>query len=188
IARHPVTVAQFQAFVNHSGYQPAGNDWASDTAAADYPVVDVTWHDALQYCRWQAAQSGLPVTLPSEAEWEKAARGTDGRVYPWGSYPPTTAMCGFQRGRVGAYSPQGDSVYGCSDMAGNVWEWTRSAYRPYPYRPDRGQEDIVLSQPRVVRGVTYGDMTRYARCACRYNLKQNTRLLTLGFRVVVTPH
>jgi len=119
IGRYPVTVAQFRAFVEASGYQPKDSD--SLNGPDNHPVVYVTWHDALPFCRWLSERTGLPVTLPSEAEWEKAARGTDGRIYPWGNGPPDESRCNFAGGRttpVGRYSPKGDSPYGCVDMAG----------------------------------------------------------------------
>jgi formylglycine-generating enzyme required for sulfatase activity len=93
IGQHPVTVAQFRSFVDESGYRPADRD--SLRGQDDHPVVNVTWHDALNFCRWLAEETGLPVTLPSEAEWEKAARGTDGRIYPWGDDLPDEDRCNF---------------------------------------------------------------------------------------------
>ena len=186
LSRYPVTVAHFQTFIQESGYQPAGRH--TTAGAATEPVIDVTWHDALAYCRWLSERSHLPVTLPSEAQWEKAARGEDGRPYPWGQTRPTATLCNFDRSPVGQFSPQGDSPYGCSDMVGNVWEWTRSSYRAYPYIAQDGREDMTTPEPRVVRGVTFSNLGQYARCAYRYPLKQNMHLLTLGFRVVVDPN
>jgi formylglycine-generating enzyme required for sulfatase activity len=185
LARYPLTTAHFRIFVQAQGYKPRGSHYLA--GEDDFPVIDVTWYDALAYCRWLGEQSGLPLTLPSEAQWEKAARGSDGRRYPWGNMLPTATLCNFQPTPIGYYSPQGDSPYGCADMAGNVWEWTRSAYQPYPYQPSDGREDIEPQQARVVRGLTFNDLARYTRCACRYALKQNLHLLTLGFRVAVVP-
>jgi len=183
ITRYPVTIASFRAFTGHTSQPLSGSDF--ENGPDDYPVVDVTWHDALAYCQWLGELTGLPVALPSEAQWEKAARGSDGRRYPWGNHPPSSAYCSFERTVVGRYSPQGDSVYGCADMSGNVWEWTRSSYRAYPYQADDGREALALNESRVVRGVTFNDPGRFTRCAYRYNLKPNIRLHSLGFRLVI---
>ena len=185
IGRYPVTTACFQAFVANSGYRPGGTGL---NRPRNQPVAGVTWYDALAYCRWLSQRSGLSVALPSEAEWEKAARGTDGRRYPWGNQPPTPELCNFHHPTpVGHYSPQGDSPYGCADMAGNIWEWTRSAYQPYPYRPDDGREALAGDNIRVIRGVSFNNPEQMTRCAFRYRLKPNLSLPTLGFRVVVCP-
>ncbi len=112
-------------------------DFEIGRSKEDHPVVNVTWHDAVAYCKWLAGVTGKAYRLPSEAEWEKAARGTDGRIYPWGDewHRMRCNASGGKRGgttRVGNYSPLGDSPYGCADMVGNVCEWTRSLYRVYP--------------------------------------------------------
>jgi formylglycine-generating enzyme required for sulfatase activity len=196
IGRCPVTVGQFRAFVEGSGYRP-GNE-ASLRGPDDHPVRYVTWHDALAYCRWLAEKTGVPVTLPSEAEWEKAARGTDGRIYPWGNDWDATRCNTGEGGKgdttpVGAY-PNGASPYGCLDMAGNVWEWTRSlwgrdAQKPafgYPYDPGDGREDLDAGNEvlRVVRGGSFGYSGSYARCACRRWNNPVGGWDVSGFRVV----
>ncbi|NLS76121.1 MAG: SUMF1/EgtB/PvdO family nonheme iron enzyme [Chloroflexi bacterium] len=191
IGKHPVTVAQFRAFVEAAAPKLQGRPELDK--GDDHPVIHVSWHDALAYCRWLSERSGLPVTLPSEAEWEKAARGDDGRLYPWGNEPPTDELCNYNSNRgttpVGRYSPQGDSPYGCADMAGNVWEWTRSHWKPYPYDAADGREDLSGgdSVRRVLRsGSSYyeaGDV----RCASRFWDDPLYRGGGSGFRLVVAP-
>lgn len=185
ISRYLITAGHYQVFLKQTAYQPAGP--VSPDEETNRPVADVTWTDALAYCRWLSDRSGLPVTLPSEAEWEKAARGTDGRRYPWGNQPPGPHLCNVTRSTsVGRYSPQSDSPFGCADMAGNVWEWTRSQYRPYPYQANDGREQLDDDQPRVVRGLTFNNPAPMTRCAYRYRLEPQIYLPTLGFRVVVS--
>jgi len=200
IGRYPVTVAQFRAFVEASGHRPA--EPGSLKGPDDHPVVQVTWYDALSFCHWLSERAGLPVTLPSEAEWEKAARGTDGRIYPWGDEPPDEGRCNFGdrvggATPVGRYSPQGDSPYGCADMAGNVWEWTRSLWgsdwgKPefgYPYDPGDGREDLEAGQGvlRVLRGGAFDYAAWVVRCAFRYWKYPDLRLRYYGFRLVASP-
>jgi formylglycine-generating enzyme required for sulfatase activity len=192
IARYPVTVADFRAYVEAADPSLQGAHGLSQRG--DHPVTGVSWHDALGYCRWLSQRSGLPVTLPSEAEWEKAARGDDGRLYPWGNEPPTDDLCNYgDSGRgttpVGRYSPQGDSPYGCADMAGNVWEWTRSHHKPYPYDPADGREDLGAGDDisRVLRGGAFFFNQRFVRCAARNFYYPFFRFSVGGFRVVVAP-
>lgn len=192
IGQYPVTVAQFRAFVEAASPKLQGRPDLS--GPADYPVVTVSWYDALAYCRWLSGRSGLPVTLPSEAEWEKAARGAEGRVYPWGDDPPNDALCNYGKpGRgitpVGRYSPQGDSPYGCADMAGNVWEWTRSHWKAYPYDPADGREDLGAGDrvSRVLRGGSYFDAARIVRCASRFRYNPYYWYGYFSFRLVVAP-
>ena len=215
IGKYPVTVAQFAAFVQASGYRTTaekegggyawtggefkGADWQHPggsprdlQAIAHHPVTQVSWDDSVAFCQWASQVSGRAVRLPNEAEWEKAARGTDGRVYPWGSQAPDRERCNFNFSvrdttPVGWHSPDDDSPYGCADMAGNVWEWTGSLFKPYPYRPDDGREDISGLGRRVVRGGAWDETQRYVRCACRGRSLPSYRFSDRGFRVCVSP-
>jgi formylglycine-generating enzyme required for sulfatase activity len=125
IAKTPVTNALYVRFIAASGHEPPEH-WEGSgppVAIADHPVTFVSWHDAFEYANWAGMR------LPTEQEWEKAARGTDGRIYPWGN-TWRDGVCNTNDDGiwgptpVGKYSPVGDSPTGCVDMAGNVWEWT----------------------------------------------------------------
>ncbi len=210
IARYPTTVAQFRAFVEDSRYRP--RDPNCLRGMVNHPVVWVTWYDALAYCDWLTTRlrdwSGTPeplrgllrsgrwrVTLPSEAEWEKAARGADGRFYPWGDrFDPdcaNTAESGIGRvSAVGCFG-RGESPYGVLDMSGNVWEWTRSLWDDYPYptggSAQKQREDLKSGDPRVLRGGAFYFNRRNARCACRNWGNPDFWSGDIGFRVVVSP-
>jgi formylglycine-generating enzyme required for sulfatase activity len=149
------TNTQYQAFVRATGHD-APPHWAEGRippGRSNHPVVCVTWHDAVEFCDWLRAETEQPFRLPTEAEWEKAARGTGGRIYPWGDDPPDEDRCNFNghvedTTPIGRYSPQGDSPYRCADVAGNVSEWCHSLYRSYPYHAGDGRENqAVTSTP-----------------------------------------
>ena len=178
IDRHEVTNAQFARFIQ-AGNNAQG-DWRQYASGKDqHPVVNVTWHDAVAYCKWAGKR------LPTEAEWEKAARGTDGRRYPWGeTWEPSRAngnMTVKTTTPVGSY-PTGTSPYGIHDMAGNVWEWVSSLYRPYPYAATDGREDLTGSERRVGRGGSWDDIPGLLRSANRFRLDPTSQGDSLGFR------
>ncbi len=156
----------------------------------------------MAYCQWLSKKTVKHYRLPSEAEWEKAARGEEGLIYPWGNEWDKTRLNSAEGGKgdntpVGQYSPNGDSPYGVADMAGNVWEWTRSLWgkdweKPdfrYPYNPEDGREDLNAGSNmlRVLRGGAFLNSQRYVRCAVRYRGDPNLRSRRLGFRVVLSP-
>jgi formylglycine-generating enzyme len=219
IGQGPVTVAQFAAFVEATGYvttaeQEGGAsswprlDWLPVAEASwrepygrgssvdrkqDHPVTVVTWDDARAFCRWASEVSGLAIRLPSEAEWEKAARGEDGRIWPWGDAPADQQRLNLGQEHqdtspVGSYSPAGDSPYGCVDITGNVWQWTHSAYQRYPYRAEDGREDPTRDYvTRVLRGGAAwsgpGDYVVYRR----ESKGPLFRSAVIGFRVAAEP-
>jgi formylglycine-generating enzyme required for sulfatase activity len=157
---------------------PAGPTF-KDATRADHPVTIVGWAQASTYCRWVGKR------LPTEAEWEKAARGADGRRYPWGPrFDPEKANAGYTAGTSAAGQfPAGGSPYGVLDMAGNVWEWTSSLYRPYPYDPGDGREDTTARGARVNRGGSWYYAPWYVRTTYRATADHIYRRIgDLGFR------
>ena len=199
IGCNPVTNAQFARFVEATHYRTTAEDtgfsrvwsggrWVEVEGAywrrpesprgnvdkrLHHPVVCVSWFDAQAFCEW----AGL--RLPSEKEWEKAARSTDGRIYPWGNEQPSQERANFalRQGKtnsVGQFSPAGDSPYGISDMAGNVWEWTSSWFDA------RGNHTI---RPRVVRGGAWSSEPQNLRATYRLDVDPALRFNTVGFRV-----
>ncbi|MBI1792233.1 MAG: formylglycine-generating enzyme family protein [Acidobacteria bacterium] len=179
LALHPVTNAQYQKFKG---------DWKFEAGKGDHPAVRVNWEDAQAYCRW----AGL--RLPTELEWEKGARGVDGRKYPWGKeWDPSKCRNYNNRGNeetsgVWSYA-EGVSPWGMYQMSGNVWEWCKDWYESGAYsRYKQGD----LSPPksggsRVVRGGSWNFVnTGYFRCAYRYNFEPGYRLDPQGFRCART--
>jgi formylglycine-generating enzyme required for sulfatase activity len=203
MARFPVTNQQYSLMA-----RDIGKPIIMSKVQAQHPVVNVSWYDAQKYIEWlnKKYQAELPkgyrFCLPSEAEWEKAARGTDGNDYPWGDdfdwSKCNTEVVG-KTTPVGYYSPQGDSPYGCADMASNVWEWTRSLWGndfsfptyKYPYRfdDDREDENVDESILRVLRGGMYGDSGGgcLPLCSGRNWDSPDHSDNYFGFRVAVSP-
>jgi formylglycine-generating enzyme required for sulfatase activity len=160
------------------------------------PVVGVTWFEARAYCawleaRWRSVDSGCrSVRLPTEAEWEKAARTPANGRYPWGKH--WASECAntveghlLRTTPVGIY-PGGATALGVHDLSGNVWEWTLSLYRPYRYQPGDGRNDPEAEGQRVVRGGSWGGGRGDARCAYRGRVRPDDFGGGLGFRGVVS--
>lgn len=199
LARHEVMVAQFAAFARASSWRVDPQALAGPPA---HPVVFVSWPDALAYCRWlegelkrapeaparvkQLLAEGWRVTLPSEAEWEKAARGTDGRRYPWGSEPRRDRANYQNQGTapVGTY-PCPECAHGLADMSGNVWEWTSSPYQPYPYDASDDRANLDADALWVMRGGSFGDPARQVRTSARGAADPGARRAFIGFRVAL---
>jgi formylglycine-generating enzyme required for sulfatase activity len=156
IARFPITVAEYACFVRSGYHAPA--DWQKQLSGLDHPVVSVSWQDAVAYAAWLAERTAELWQLPSEAEWEKAARGTDGRIYPWGD-TFDQVRCNLVISAVLSFAslvntghlpgspppvgrhPLGASPYGVQDMVANMWERTRSRFLPYPSSMASGKDD-----------------------------------------------
>ncbi len=192
IGKFPVTNAQYAEFVRATNAR-APQHWpngAIPSGKENHPVVRVSWHDSIAFCRWLSKASGQSVRLPNEFEWEKAARGVDGRIFPWGNDDPTAELCNFYGSNVGDTTPvdrypKGVSPYGVWDMAGNVWEWTGSVYAPYPYKAHDARDDPNASGRRVVRGGSFSDDAGFVRCAVRVRDFPVSVYRLIGLRVVV---
>lgn len=179
----PVTNSQFSAFVAATGYRMP--DWKPEqTSGSDHPVVGVSWEDARIYCEWANKR------LPSEAEWEKGARGTDGRTYPWGDrFHPQHANVignGFAGTAPVGNFPTGASPFGVLDMAGNVWEWVADWYDAsrYARRGGGGEGEVFADsrQHRTMRGGAWICHVRYLRCSERGHQAPDYRSSFAGFR------
>lgn len=236
IGKTEVTNAQFEAFVEATLYtttaeiegwawawtgsawdKTEGANWrnpqgpkSSISGKKNHPVVSVSWDDAVAFCAWVSKVSGKHVRLPTEAEWEKAARGPSTALgmagtYPWGDAAPNGRLLNYAdknlkvdwadkeqddgyetSAPVGSY-PSGASPYGALDMAGNVWEWTSSLDKPYPYIVDDGREAQRGSEARVLRGGGFGSFPGGVRAAIRFGDNPNRRSVDLGFRIVAAP-
>lgn len=185
IDKFEVTNADFAQFVEATGYQTdaekegRSKNWRNAAKGKDnHPVVYVSWNDAVAYCEW------LGKRLPTEAEWEKAARGTDKRMYPWGNeWAPAKANVketGLRGTAVVGSFGAGASPYGVEDMAGNVWEWTADWYQPYPGSTYRTQ--YFGERFKVVRGGGWFEMADAVRTTNRDLTSANAANDDMGFR------
>jgi formylglycine-generating enzyme required for sulfatase activity len=199
IGRYEVTVAQLAAFAAAARYRL---DPAALQAAPDHPATHVSWTDALAYARWlqtalqtwpdappqlrELLRSGWLITLPSEAQWEKAARTSDGRIYPWGNTPDASQGNFGTSGtrRVGSFACAA-CAFGLADLSGNVWELTRSPFQPYPY--DASDRAAQPDAPAlfVMRGGSFSDASNNVRAATRGGVDPGARRAFIGFRLVL---
>ena len=202
IAKYPLTVAEYEMYIAATGktmpdaeelyamyiafLESIDETWDEEYIQAlmqkfqwtelrkqpDYPMIFLTWYDITAYAKWLSEVTGEKWRLPSEAEWEKAARGTDGRIYPWGdewdvnkaSAPSSIMPLEFMP--VGRHS-QGASPYGVMDLVGSVIEWTNTAYKAYPYNATDGRENDQSQRGRVARGNCWSNNIRSMRIANR---------------------
>jgi len=213
LACYPVTNAQWALFMAAGGYQPnqpwwdaSGRKWLQQDGRIEppywqderfghrhpnYPVVTITWYESMAFCRWltQQLHDGFTYMLPSELEWEYAARGSTRRVYAWGNELPDGEYTNFNQNHqgtsaVGCFSA-GATPEGLLDMMGNVWEWTRSEYREYPYKADGGREDGGKrdGKPFTLRGGGWFNQPIDLRASVRLNNSPDDRTFSVGLRL-----
>ena len=208
--KYPVTRRDFHQFVSSGAYQQrewwtrAGWKWLQATGRTEshvphdppnYPVVGVTWYEAVAYGNWLSSQHGVLYRLPTEAEWQRAARGQTEFLYPWGDQadPSRANTCTFDSlyvfgvTPVGIY-PKGTGQFGAYDQAGNVWEWCSSQYLPYPYDPSDGREILQSDDARVLRGGSWLHPLERARCAVRSAEMPDAVRPDVGFRLLQVPN
>ena len=200
ISRYETSVAQFAAYLNAIG-EEAGE--VPLTGPADLPVTYITWPEALAYTRWLDAQlresldtptelksfleAGGRVTLPSEAEWEKAARGTEGQVFPWRN-AAAEEVANFNGSRPRAVNALNCRVcaWGLSDMSGNVWEMTASPMQPYPFSDEDDMENLSEDAIWIMRGGSFADGLANIRAAVRGGVDPGVRNIAIGFRIAIS--
>lgn len=202
VGKYPVTVREYRAFCAAARYIPNDIFFHETNDRDDHPIVFVNWLDAAEFAKWFGG------TLPSESEWERAAGGAERRIYPWGDWRHNLANTAehwergndieaFRRERrviasttpVGNFSPDGDSPFGCSDMAGNVWEWTRDPWEGvhedhFSIYISGGQADPKLAY--ALRGGSHVYDYSYARCDSRHRQRASLRVGNIGFRITVS--
>lgn len=200
IGRYEVTRDQFKAYLQATGTTDRTN--AGDTPG-NFPVSNITWAEALSYGRWLESQlrnstntppaikalldAGARITLPNEAEWEMAARGSDARIFPWGA-EPTSEFANFGGNSATAIGSKPCQIcaYGLTDMSGNLWELTRSPLQDYPYDPADDFSELGRDPIHVMRGGSYADSINNVRAATRGGADPGVRNPTIGFRLVIS--
>jgi formylglycine-generating enzyme required for sulfatase activity len=201
-------VAQYQLFVQAGGYADitywtqAGWRWRTQNdikepepysdvyQIANHPQVGVSWYEAMAYCCWLSVQMSRNFRLPSEAEWERAARYIDGRRYPWGNTGEPAKHSNTRGNGIDTTStvgmfPSGHAVNGAADMVGNVLEWCSTKWRAdYQEYEEQADDELSGEEHRVLRGGGWSRYPLYVRCACRHSSDPQSRYYNVGFRIV----
>ncbi|MEN8154599.1 MAG: formylglycine-generating enzyme family protein [Acidobacteriota bacterium] len=194
ISKYEITFEQYDKFCDETGRTKPGNKiyGSSFFFNGKFPVVNITWDDAKAYCNWLSLKLGRNIHLPTEAQWEKAARGTDKRTYPWGDQQPDNTITNWDylstsKPKIVGSHPEGNSPYGVCDMAGNVWEYCNdwydtNYYSDSPYKNPKGP----LSGPwRVIRGGSFNRREGPVRSSYRGGNYINFKYGSIGFRPVM---
>ena len=213
IGRHEVTVRKFAEFVAAGGYDNEElwdlsaygevnrfgawyepHNWQAQLSHPNRPVTGVSWYEAMAFCRWKSVQVGRRITLPTEAQWERAARGVEGRRFAWGNKIPDGSLSLNYNKNIGHPTDVGTHPDGntpgtnISDLAGNAWEWCLD--RKVSYRIDPRAGDGLRtgrSQYRAVRGGSFHHEGPKLRAACRFGAGPQVRIDSVGFRLVRRP-
>lgn len=192
MAKFPITNREYQIYVDHCHATAAPFCSTKMFADPDQPVVGVSWHDAIAYCAWLSARTGRRFRLPSEAEWERAARGgRQDALYPWGDEPPWERPYAGCHSTTGGPQPVGSNEpndFGLYDMSEGVHEWCSDYYGYDYYRdsPERNPQGPVSGVRRASRGGSWRHRIRFSRCAARSSLPPDFRYSDYGFRVTLT--
>jgi formylglycine-generating enzyme required for sulfatase activity len=203
IAKYPITVAQYYVFIEHNGYSQQ-NFWTRQGwrwlkkynhmtrpgnwnvmlyekgLYPDHPIGGMSWYEAVAFCQWLSIKTQTNIHLPSEAQWQRAAQGDDGRAYPWGNEWDMT-KCNNRQVWKGSTTPvtqypNGASPYGVMDMCGNVREWCLTAWKT-------GLDEINTDDMRVSRGGTWNINVHYLRVTCRFGSVPYNNSDNMGFRI-----
>ena len=194
IGKYPVTNQQYACFIEKTRHK-APEHWKKGQIPhkkEDHPVVFVSWQDAEAFTKWLSYKRRITVKLPTEAQWEKAARGTDGRKYPWGNNLPNNTLLNFNMNIVSTtsiyYYPSGMSSYGAMDMAGNVWEWARDWFDENYYSVSLGQNPTgpTSGKDRVLRGGSWRGNDKVVSSTYRFRLPFDTTSNHVGFRCAIS--
>ncbi len=198
MSRYPVTNVQYAAFVGATGGTApehwSGGQMPMDTS--DHPVTNVSWGDAQAFCSWLSERVGAAeggAHLPTEAQWEFAARGVEGREYPWGGDQPTPEHANYQESGIEDTAPVGlhsggATPEGVHDLAGNVRQWCLDWYAAYEDGPQEDPAGPAEGQERALRGGAYVDAPGTLRGSYRFNIDPDSRFGFVGFRVVWSAH
>lgn len=195
ISRFPIKNKDYYLFTWETGYR-VPRTWLGfhySEEEGDHPVAGISRRDALAYCEWLSKHiskkiPGAVYRLPTEVEWERAAKGDDDRIFPWGNTFDPWRCNTLESGRrgtaeVGIFSLGGDSPFGVNDMVGNVMEWTGTSLRPYPYDPNDGRENPNSMEECVIRGGSWYYSRKLARCSARESVLPTFTSPALGFRL-----